>query len=255
MTDLLQDLFYAGRPDERFWSVVVGCDEIFDGGDQLRNIREAAATNALVGQFAEPTLDQIQPRGRCRREMQVKATMFGQPALHLRMLVGPVVVQDQMNVQLRWDALIDLAQELAELDVAMPGIAGAEDRPLERVQGGKQRRCAVALVVMRHRLTTPLLERQTGLRTVQRLDLRLLVDTQDHGFVRRIEVDSDHIGQLLHKALVARELEGFHAMRLQPVSLPNALHCGMTDPLRLCHAPRAPMRCPPWPRLRRRLYY
>src|SRR3990172_46532 len=254
MADLRQNLLYAGRPDERLGSIVVGFDEFLDGRDQLRNTREAAAANALVGQLAEPAFDQVEPRSRGRREVQLKASMLGQPALHLRMVVRAVVVQDQVDVQLRRNALIDLAQELAELDIAVTRIAGADHRPFERVQGGKQGRGAVALVVVCHSPATPLLERQAGLRAVERLDLRLLVDTEDDGFVWRIEIDSHHIGELLDKALVARELERFHAMGLQAVCVPNALHRGMTDCLRLGHGPRAPMCRAPRPRLCRRLH-
>jgi hypothetical protein len=59
MTGLLPDLLYAGRPDEWLWVIVVGIDELCDGCDQLRNAREAAASNTFVGEVAKPALDQI----------------------------------------------------------------------------------------------------------------------------------------------------------------------------------------------------
>src|SRR5438445_9453351 len=110
--------------------------------------------------------------------------MLAEPALDVGMLMRPVVVQDHVNVEVRGDALIDLAQELAELDVAVARIARADDGPLQGVQGGEQGGGAVALVVMRHRSTTPLLERQSGLRTVQGLGARLLVNTQNNRLIR-----------------------------------------------------------------------
>src|ERR1043166_9929065 len=176
MTNLRQNLLHGRGPDERLRVIVVRGNEFVDGRTQSRNALEGATANALVGELAKPAFDEIQPRRGGWGEVQVKARMLGQPVLHLGMLVRPVVVQNHMDAQLSRDALIDLAQELAELDVAMPREAGTDHRALDGVQSGKQRRGAIALVVMRHRSTPPILERQARLRTVQRLDLRLLVD-------------------------------------------------------------------------------
>src|SRR6266446_9892255 len=170
MTDLLQNLLYAGRPDKRLGSIVVSGDELLDGCDQIGNTREDSATDALVGQFTKPAFDEVEPGRRGRGEVQVEARMLGQPGLDLRMLVRPVVVEDHVDVQLWGDTLIDLAQELAKLDIAMPRITGADDRAGERVQGGEQGRGAIALVVVCHGPAASLLQRQAGLRTVERLD-------------------------------------------------------------------------------------
>src|ERR1035437_4520843 len=120
MSNFLQNLLDAGGPDEGLRGVVVGGDELLDGGDQLRYARKDSATNAFVGQFAKPPFDQIEPGRRGRSEVQMKARVLGQPPVDLRMFVRPVVVQDHVDVQLGWDAGIDLAQDLAELDIAMP---------------------------------------------------------------------------------------------------------------------------------------
>src|SRR6266849_4120614 len=135
MTDLLQNLLYAGRPDERLGSIVVSSDELLDGRDQIGNTREGAATAALIGQFTKPSFDEVEPRRGGRCEVQVEARMLGQPVLDLRMFVRRVVVQDHGDVKLRGDILIDRRQDLAELDVAMPRIAGADDRARKRVKG------------------------------------------------------------------------------------------------------------------------
>jgi hypothetical protein len=39
------------------------------------------------------------------------------------------------------------------------------------------------------------------------LDLTFLVDAQDQGLVRRIQIEPDHVGELLQEVLVAAELE------------------------------------------------
>ena len=51
----------------------------------------------------------------------------------------------------------------------------ADHRAIEDIERGKQRRRAMALVVVGQRGAASLLHRQAGLRAVERLDLRLLI--------------------------------------------------------------------------------
>src|SRR5512133_969181 len=74
--------------------------------------------------------------------------------------------------------------------------APPDHRAVEHVHGGEQRRRAVADVVVRHRAGPPLLHRQAGLRAVESLDLRLLVDREDDSMGRRVDVKADHIADL-----------------------------------------------------------
>ena len=71
-----------------------------DHGDQLVDAAEGLPPDALVGDLPEPTLDQIQPGTAGGNEVHVEARMFGQPLLHFDVLVGVIVVHDQMQVQL-----------------------------------------------------------------------------------------------------------------------------------------------------------
>src|SRR5579859_989972 len=110
------------------------------------------------------------------------------------------------------------------------------------VKGGKQRRGAVALVIVRHRLGPPLFERQARLRAVERLDLALLVDAQHQGTLRRVHVKADNIDNLLGEHRIVRDLESAHDMRLKAGSGPHALHAAMADADGLGHLACAPMR-------------
>ena len=56
---------------------------------------------------------------------------------------------------------------------------------------------AMALVVVGHRGRPPLLERQTRLCPIERLDLGLLIDAEHHGPIRRIEIEANDLGDLL----------------------------------------------------------
>ena len=62
------------------------------------------------------------------------------------------------------------------------------------------------LVIVGHRACPPLLDRQPGLRAVERLDLTLLIDREDQRVGRRVEEAHD-IVKLLREVWVVAELE------------------------------------------------
>jgi hypothetical protein len=82
---------------------------------------EAAASDVLVGEFAEPTLDQFEPARRGGCEVQVEPGVLGQPCLDLGVLVGVVVVQDKVDLQRLGHVPVDGAQEDQELFVPVFG--------------------------------------------------------------------------------------------------------------------------------------
>ena len=77
--------------------------------------------------------------------------------------------------------------------------------------------------------------------SLERLNLTFLVDTKHDRFVRRIEIKSYNIVELLAELFVFAEFERFDKMRLQVVVSPNAGHRGLADTLILGHRPRAPV--------------
>ena len=110
--------------------------------------------------------------------------------------MGCVIVHDEVDVQIVWNSGFDLIEKLAELFGAMAPITLADDPAGCDVEGGKQRCGAVALVVV---TTTRRLARshgQHGLAAVQRLDLRLLIDTQYDGPLGRGYVEADDVANL-----------------------------------------------------------
>ena len=68
------------------------------------------------------------------------------------------------------------------------------------------------------------LEQQARLGVVKRLDLAFLVDRQDHGVRRWIDVEADDVADLVGEPRIVRELELPHPMRLQAVAAPNAVN-------------------------------
>ncbi len=79
---------------------VVMFDEVVDFSHQFLDAGERAAADGLLGDEAEPALDLVQPRGVGRCVMDMVAWPFGEPRLDLGVLVGGVVVDDEMDIQL-----------------------------------------------------------------------------------------------------------------------------------------------------------
>ena len=75
-------------------------DVVHDGLNELLDTGEGATTNPLVGDVAKPSLDKVQPRTTRRDEVRVKAAMTFEPTLDSWMLVGCVVVDDQVQVKI-----------------------------------------------------------------------------------------------------------------------------------------------------------
>ena len=65
------------------------------------------------------------------------SAMPNEPPLHLRMLVRGVVVDNQVKIFFRRRDLINYAQELEPLLMAMAVIADADDVPVEGIHGSE----------------------------------------------------------------------------------------------------------------------
>ena len=241
LLDFVEDGVDSGAPHERLRVRVVVPQVVFDGHDQFLHAAKDAAPKALLRQLAEPALDQVEPRGAGRREVQLKARMGGQPVAHRLVLVGPVVVEDDVQGQIGRERAVEAPQELQEFLMPMTAVALADDLAGQHVQRGEQRRCAVTLVVVGHRAAAAGLHRQARLRAVESLNLALLVDTQHDGLVRRVQVQPHDVGQLLGERRVGRQLEGLDAVGLQAVRVPDALDRRAADAGCLGHRAAAPV--------------
>lgn len=91
------------------------------------------------------------------------------------------------------------------------------------------------------RATPAFLQRQAGLRPIQRMDLALLINRKHHRFFRGIQAQPDHISQFLSTQRILRDLEPFDLMRLELVGTPNAMHRGLRDAKLLRQGPAAPV--------------
>ena len=220
----------VGLPDERLGLTVVRRDEAVDGLLQGDHRGEHAAFELALGELGEQGLDRVQPGARGGGEVEDPARVPGQPAPHFGVLVGAVVVEDDVDHLARRHGALDGVEEAEELLVPVALHALADDRAVEDIEGREQRGRAVPLVIMGHGLGAALLQRQARLGAVERLDLALFVDRQHHGVRRRIDVQPDDVLDLGGEVGIGRELEAAHLMGAQTVRPPDPLHRADAEP-------------------------
>jgi hypothetical protein len=134
---------HAGLPPS-----VASADEAIDFFDKVGGGLEGATTDDALGDEGEEAFDLVEPGGIGGREVNVPTRTAGEPSSDLGMLVGGVVVDDEMDVELGRHIGLDVAQEGEELLMAMAGFALGDDRAVEHIKVGEQRGCAVTLVVV-----------------------------------------------------------------------------------------------------------
>ena len=71
--------------------------------------------------------------------MKVKSRVSFQPEFYPRMFVGGVIVDDQVEIQLRGSLGVDLLEETDEFLMPMPRETIANDMAINHVECGEQR--------------------------------------------------------------------------------------------------------------------
>ena len=84
----------------------------------------------------------------------------------------------------------------------MATVRSSQDVARLHVEGSEQSRRAMPTVVKRPALGLPWQHRQKRLRSIEGLNLRLLVDAQHHGVLRRREIESHDVAHLLKEESV-----------------------------------------------------
>ena len=245
----------AGRPFERLRLLpVVKLDELLDRRHEILEGIVDAAPETAAGQLPEEALDRVHPGAGGRREVEGPAGMVLQPLRDGRVLVGGVVVQDGADLPACGRRLVDLLEERDELLMPVALGVAADDRPVQDVHRGEQRRGSVPLVLVRHRRGPSRLHRQRFLRPPERLDLRLLVDRENHRPVRRIHVQPDDFAGLLRELRIGRHLELPHLVRREPVADKDAVRRRRRDADLLRQGANRPVRLPVRRTARRKLH-
>jgi len=208
-----------------------------------------APSDLALSELREPALYQVEPGGARGSEVKDEAGVSEKPALDGRGLVGGVAVENEVDVQVGGHFTVDRLQEPLELDGAVAGVQGADEVPRGDIQGGEQAGGAVALIVVRRPRGGPGQQRKDGSRTVKRLDLALLIHTEDQRALRGVEIEPHHVAHLLHEEGVLGELEVLDAVGLQSKGPPDPGDRGLGEPHPLNHLPGRPV----GPSVRRRV--
>ena len=172
------DFIGIGGPLEGLGFIIVLGEKPVDGGLKIDDRSEDAALETPLGESREEALHRVEPGGARRGEVECPARMVGKPCAHLRMLMDGVVVENRVNDLADRNFCLDGVEETDELLMAVTLHVAADDRAVEDIEGGEQRRRAMPFVIMRHRTGAALLHRQARLGAVERLDLALLINRQ-----------------------------------------------------------------------------
>ena len=113
------DGIWLGGPDERLGVEVAVFDPVGDRGFEFGYAGEGAAADALARDLGKQPLDEVEPGRGCRGEVRGEAGVSLEPALDRGRLVGGVIVEDQMQVEIRGYLAVDDLEEGEELLGAM----------------------------------------------------------------------------------------------------------------------------------------
>ena len=131
--DLLEDFLSIGAPDVPPWCLVPLGEVHEDGLCEFAGAGEAAFPDHVLTDVPEEPFHEIEPRGGGRGEVQVEPRMALQPGRDSCVLVGAVVVEDQMQVYPLGGFAGDLPEEAKPFPVGMTGRSAVDDLALVSV--------------------------------------------------------------------------------------------------------------------------
>ena len=173
--DLLKNVGSRGGPDKRLGGFVVQGNVVLDRFGQLPDATKDAPPKAVDRQIPKESFYHVEPGGAGRSEVKMKPWVALLPGFDLLMLVGGIVVTDEVNRPPAGGFFANQVQETDPFLMAVLVHAGSNDVAVSRVHSREQRGGAVSFVIMGQGLATPFLKRQSRLRAVQGLNLTLLV--------------------------------------------------------------------------------
>ena len=172
--------------------------------------------------------------------MDVKTGMTFEPGGDFGVLVGGIVVANDVKLQVGGDLLIDLTQEGQPLLMAVARGGVGEHLAGKIVQGGKEGHRSMPVVVMGLGANVSLAQRQSGLGAFESLTLAFFITAEHQGPIRRIEVEAHHVPKLFLKLKVCGELEITHPVGLQLMGRPESLHARFAQASFASHHAHAP---------------
>jgi hypothetical protein len=111
--------------------------------------------------------------------MRVVSRMVLEPLLDLRMFVSAIVVEDKVNLSALGCRSLDAVKELQKLGMSVSRLARTDHTPIQDVERREESRRPMPNVIVRVPLRATRSHRKRRLAAIQRLNLALLVNTQD----------------------------------------------------------------------------
>jgi len=219
----------------------VGVDVLRDGTGDIAYALKDPATKAVDCEIAEEAFDHVKPRSTSRSEVDVESRIPLEPGFYLFVLMGGIIVADDMDVFSLGNIAADQVEKANPFLVAVLFHAGADNLTAEGIHSGEQRGCAIALVIMSHRLATTLLQRKPRLSPVQSLNLTFLIAGEDQRVLWRVEIETDDVFEFFLKLFVVGKFETGHPMGLESVRRPDTSYAGCTDSRGFRHGSPAPV--------------
>ena len=161
--------------------------------DKVSDAFERPPPNPFVGQVSQPSFHQVEPGTGCRGKVHVKARMSLEPAFDLWVLVGCIVVNYQIQVEIAWRFAINKFQKLDPLLVSVLLHARSDQSAFGQFNRSKQCGCSIAFVIVCQRAAAPRIDRQAGLGPVQSLNLAFLIGAKYQSMLRRIQIQSHNV--------------------------------------------------------------
>jgi len=193
---LADDVRRAFGPDEGRRVRVPMLDVSLNVRDELLHGAEGASADRLASQDPKPRFDHVEPRRPGGGEVELDIRVCVQPFSDRGRRVGRRVVKNDVQ----FTSLIAPVQRLEktqELDTGVPGGAFPDDLARSNFERRVQARQAVAAIVVGVTCRRTLSHGQQRLGSFECLDLRLLVDAQNDGVGRGVQVKSDDVADLL----------------------------------------------------------
>ena len=172
--------------------------------------------------------------------MEVKTGMTLEPGGDSGVLVGRVVVANDVKLELGSHLFIDLSKEGQPLLMAMARGGVGKHLAGKVVQGGKEGHRPMPIVVVGLGANVSLAQRQAGLGALQGLTLALFITAEHQGPIGRIQIEAHHVPKLLFKLKVFGKLEMTHPVGLQLMGRPESLHARFAQPGLAGHRAHAP---------------
>ncbi len=121
---------WIGGPGEGFGVLVGFGDEAIDGGLEIYDGMEDTALETPFCEFGEESFDGIEPGAGCWREVEGEPVVAIEPGPNLWMLMGCVVVEDDVDGLVDGDLSVDHVQEADELLVPVALHIASDHRPV-----------------------------------------------------------------------------------------------------------------------------